>query len=60
MAKIKGAIFVNAYSKPTQSITQAQNLQQEFLKKGIGIDIVTDGFLLVRKNKIKDYAFGIF
>ncbi len=60
MKQIKGAIFVNAYSKPTQSITQAQNLQQEFSKKGIGIDIITDGFLLVRKNKIKDYAFGIF
>ncbi|MBR5191926.1 MAG: RimK family alpha-L-glutamate ligase [Clostridia bacterium] len=60
MRNIKGAIFVNAYSKPSQSITQAQNLQQEFIKKGIGIDIITDGFLLVRKNKIKEYSFGIF
>ena len=41
---MKGIIFINPYLVPEQSVHQAQRLKDEFNKRGIEIEIISDGF----------------
>ena len=42
---MKGIIVINAFLKPEQSVRQAERLKQEFNKRNVEIEIVSDGFL---------------
>ena len=41
---MKGIIFLNPFLVPEQSLHQAERLKQEFNKRGVQIEIVSDGF----------------
>lgn len=44
---MKGLIFINPYQVPIQSVHQAQRLKEEFNKRNVEVDIITDGFTRV-------------
>lgn len=44
---MKGLIFINPYLVPTQSVHQAQRLKEEFNKRKVDIDIISNGFTAV-------------
>ncbi len=44
---MKGLIFINPYLVPTQSVHQAQRLKEEFNKRKVEVEIITDGFTRV-------------
>ncbi len=47
---MKGIIIVNPYRIPIQSVSQAERLKEEFNKLGVTINVVTDGYALVKNN----------
>lgn len=48
--KMKGLIFINPFLVTKQNVHQAERLKEEFNKKGIEIEIVSDGYLHVTIN----------
>ncbi len=44
--RIKGAIVINAFLRPKESVVQAERLKQEFALLGVEVNIVNDDFLL--------------
>lgn len=42
---MKGIIIINPFLIPKESVRQAERLKQEFNKKGVNVEIVTDGYL---------------
>ena len=64
--KLNGAIIVNAFGVPGQSLVQAKRLQTEFLSRGVQTEILSDAFLRagVQNNQIvsdlKDKDFCVF
>ncbi len=43
--RMKGIIIINPFLIPEESVKQAERLKQEFNKKGVDVDIITDGYL---------------
>ncbi len=44
---MKGLIFVNPFLVPKESIHQAERLKEEFNKRGVKVEIISDGYLRV-------------
>ena len=44
---MKGLIFVNPFLVPKESLHQAERLKEEFNKRGVEVEIVSDGYLRV-------------
>ena len=42
---MKGAIIINAFFRPKESVRQAERMQKEFAKNGVKTEIISDGFL---------------
>lgn len=56
---MKGLIFINPYLVPKQSVSQAQRLKEEFNKRGVEIEIISDGFTRLSINGEKAFLnFG--
>ena len=64
--QLNGAIIVNAFGVPGQSLVQAKRLQTEFISRGVQTESLSDAFLRagVQNNQIvsdlKDKDFCVF
>lgn len=56
MKKLKGKIVINAYKRPIESVRQAKRLEEEFIKLGVDIDVISDE--VVRSGVIDDKSFS--
>ena len=57
----QGIIIINPYEIPKESVFQAQRLKEEFEKKNVSVEIVTDTFLhsKIQDGKISSYLQNI-
>ncbi len=53
---MKGIIIINPFLIPQESVRQAERLKQEFNKKQVEIDIISDGYL---RNCLENGEFNI-
>ncbi|MBQ3115847.1 MAG: RimK family alpha-L-glutamate ligase [Clostridia bacterium] len=44
---MKGLIFINPYLVPSESVYQAERLKQEFNKKGVDVEIISDASMRI-------------
>ena len=63
---MKGAIVINRYRMPKESVYQAERLKTEFNKLGVNVEIIDSGYLyvMVKDNRINsafgDYRFAVY
>jgi len=63
---MKGAIIINAYGRPVQSVNQANRIKDEFSRLGVAVDIILDGSLKVAleqgklATKLNIYDFIVY
>lgn len=61
-----GAIIINPYRIPKESVYQAERMQEEFLKLGVKTDIIDDGYIRanisdgVLSSSLLSYDFAVY
>lgn len=63
---MKGAVVINPFGIPVSCVHQAKRLKEEFIKLGVEIDIITNGYLKTMlldsniESQLKGYQFIIY